>query len=260
MDELNVNNSVFRLCCGKELCPACDKKVADSCPLCRTARPKDDDEILASLRRHAGNENPAAMRLLGNAYTSGHHGLAKDAMVSALLFERAANSGDVRAMSSLGVRYHEGKGFKRDAQKAVKYYRIAVDRGNMSAQYHLGHCFRDGVGVTRDYAKAFRLYKLSADQGYTKAQVSLGARYEFGQGVTRDLTVAKLWYERAAAKGNKQAKTHLVHLQRKIEKQLAPDVAAVRRELARLAAAGHDKASAALAQLGPRPSIGDRAE
>jgi hypothetical protein len=168
------------------------------CFLCRTPQAKSFAEGLARLRRHVENEQPEAMKQLGDCYNNGGYGLVKSSKKAAKLYLRAAELGQVNAMVELGNLYDTGgTGVKRDRKKAIKMFRTAADRGNAIAQSSLS----TSLSVDGQYMESFRYCKLAADQGYTQAQYNAGYCYENAEGVERNLDEAKRLYALTAAKG-----------------------------------------------------------
>jgi hypothetical protein len=203
------------LCCCKHVCSPCFKKMdfADlPCPLCRTPYPETDEVSLAMLRRHVENDNPVAIRHLGECYQHGKLGFVPSHKKAARLYQRAVELGDVTAMCNLGTLYTQGEGVKLDKKKMVKYWRMAADRGCAIAQSKLGVCLLYGDGVTQDITEGLRLQKLAANQGLAIAEYFLGVVYQSGLRVARDPAEAIRWFERAAARGCEDAKTALVRL------------------------------------------------
>jgi TPR repeat protein len=169
------------------------------CFLCRTPQAKSLAEDLARLRRHVENEQPEAMKHLGDCYNNGDFGLVKSSKKAAKLYLRAAELGQVDAMVALGTLYETGgNGVKIDRKKAIKMFRTAADRGNALAQSNLSTF----LSVDGQYMESFRYCKLAADQGYTQAQYNAGYCYENAEGVGRNLDEAKRLYALAAAKGD----------------------------------------------------------
>ena len=153
-------------------------------------------------------------------YNNGR-GVPQDYATALIWYRKAADQGNARAESNLGVMYHSGLGVPRDDAVAAIWYRKAADqdyaraqsdlrkaadRGNAAAQFNLGVVYANGQGVARDDREAARLYKLAADQGNEWAQCSLGVFYEQGRGgLPKDDREAARLYKLAADQGNPQA-------------------------------------------------------
>ena len=63
--------------------------------------------------------------------------------------------------------------------------RFAAEQGDAKAQSNLGLMYDQGLGVSQDYAEAVRWFRLAAEQGDAGAQCQLGAMYATGKGVQR---------------------------------------------------------------------------
>ena len=207
----DVNRTpVHRLCCCREICQKCEDGMdGRDCPLCKTPAPDGDADILAILQKHADNNQPIAVRQLGDYYAQGTCGLKPSHKKAAKLYERAVDLGDTTAMNNLGAAYMTGKGVKIDKKKAVKYYQMASEKDLALAQYNLGTCFYKGNGVAQDLAEAVRLFKVAAESDVTDAEFNLGGMYNNGEGVAKDANEAKRLWGIAAAKGHLQAKAAL---------------------------------------------------
>ena len=82
----------------------------------------------------------------------------------------AAEQGDARAQSNLGVRYANGQGLPEDDAEAVRWYRLAAEQGDARAQSNLGYHYANGEGIPEDLVLAYMWYNLAAAQGHDLAQ------------------------------------------------------------------------------------------
>jgi TPR repeat protein len=115
-------------------------------------------------------------------------------------------------MAMLGALYADGRGVPQDYGKAREWWEKAADKGEVYAMSSLGVLYRDGRGATQDYAKAREWLEKAAEKGEATAMAMLGALYADGRGVPQDYTKAREWLEKAAAKDNADAKLALVRL------------------------------------------------
>ena len=53
-------------------------------------------------------------------------------------YRKAAQQGDAKAQSNLGVMYAKGEGVPEDDTQAVSWYRKAAQQGQAEAQHNLG--------------------------------------------------------------------------------------------------------------------------
>ena len=133
-----------------------------------------------------------------------------------LMYRRAAEMGDPRAMYNLGKGY---EGFIRELKtskavesfKAVELFHKAAEAGNADAMNSLGVCYEYGKGgLTEDEAKAVEWYQKAAEAGNEVAMCNLGYAYEYGKGgLTKDETKAVEWYRKAAEAGEATAMSNL---------------------------------------------------
>jgi hypothetical protein len=73
-------------------------------------------------------------------------------------FEKLAGEGDARAMTELGLRYHEGRGVKQDYALAYGWYLKAMEKGDGDAFNNLGVLHRDGLGVPKNQKVAYLIF------------------------------------------------------------------------------------------------------
>jgi hypothetical protein len=73
-------------------------------------------------------------------------------------FEKLASEGDPRAMTELGLRYHEGRGVKQDYALAYDWYLKAIEKGDGDAFNNLGVLQRDGLGVPKNQKVAYLIF------------------------------------------------------------------------------------------------------
>ena len=71
-------------------------------------------------------------------------------------------------------------------RSAIEHCRLAADQGNLKAQTLLGLFYSLGTGVEQDHAEAVKWYRKAAEQGYGTAQTELGVCYECGEGIEQD--------------------------------------------------------------------------
>jgi len=119
-----------------------------------------------------------------------------------IAFELGAKTGDLNAMTALGIMYITGVGVIQNDVKGFKYVQDAANKSHPKAQYTLGAIYYLGAGISIDFKKAFSWISLSADQGYSDAQHNLAQMYEAGEGVLKDSKKAYEYYLKAARNGN----------------------------------------------------------
>jgi len=73
-------------------------------------------------------------------------------------FEKLAGEGDARAMTEMGLRYHEGRGVKQDYTLAYDWYMKAIEKGDGDAVNNIAVIFRDGLGLPKNQKIAYLLF------------------------------------------------------------------------------------------------------
>jgi uncharacterized protein len=141
-------------------------------------------------------------------YANGN-GVTKDSDAAVKWYRLAAQQGNTKAQTNLGVMYVNGNGVPKDYDEAVKWYRLAAKQGDAKAQAKLGLMYTLGYGVPKDYDEAVKWFRLAAKQGDALGEFDLGLMYALGQGVPKDGKEAFKWYQLAAAQGDAQAQTML---------------------------------------------------
>jgi TPR repeat protein len=119
-----------------------------------------------------GSYQPMCQRRLGFMIDTGKLGKA-DPVAAKILFERAAEAGDVDSLRALGQVYEMGKGVPRDYAKARDYYEKGAAKGDAGSMSQLAGLYERGLGVPRDAAKAKNwLEKSKAAEDTQKALMS----------------------------------------------------------------------------------------
>ena len=95
------------------------------------------------------NRNADTAYEIGLRYLNGD-GVAKDMVMAADLFRKAARNGNVEAQFKLGLIH----GSLQDWHEAAKWYHMAAEQGHPKAKMGLGFCYLFGLGVPKDEAKA----------------------------------------------------------------------------------------------------------
>lgn len=138
--------------------------------------------------------------------TLASNGRATDLFNSTL---RAANRGDISAISNLGFMYVKGIGVKQNEKDGLELYRKAAELGHMTSQFNLGVMHAKGRGVKQNYAEALKWYLMAAEQGDITAQTTVATMYSKGIGCARNTEEALYWYHEAANKNDVHAQYNL---------------------------------------------------
>ncbi|MDL2259310.1 hypothetical protein LJB99_00320 [Deltaproteobacteria bacterium OttesenSCG-928-K17] len=114
----------------------------------------------------------------------------------------AAEDGDAKAQTALGLMYKEGRNTRQDTAEAIKWFRSAGESGDAEALYQLGEEYKRG----RNGIEAVRFFKLAAAQGHGEAMYQVGILFKYsGYGVEKSEAEAEKWFKRAAEKGHRRA-------------------------------------------------------
>ena len=124
-----------------------------------------DKSGVAILRRAANLGYPLAQFDLAKLYEAGDVGLPKDVAEARRWTERAAQSGERRAMHNLALYYFEGTGGPKNLALAAQWFRRAADLGLIDSQYNLARLYEGGFGVTENHAEAYKWYLIAARSG-----------------------------------------------------------------------------------------------
>src|SRR3954471_4744933 len=65
-------------------------------------------------------------------------------------YQKAAEGGNVEAMSDLAFCYDNGEGTEKDLGKAFHWYQKAVEGGNEEVMSNLAFCYYNGEGTEKD--------------------------------------------------------------------------------------------------------------
>ena len=178
-------------------------------------RKPSEDAKLPDLEKLAGEGNPVAQNLVGNAYAVGR-GVTKDYAQAAKWYRQAADQAYAPAQNNLGWVYLQGGwGVTKDESEAVNWMQKAADQGYAIAQANLAWIYEGGRGVNKDEARAYTLKRKAAESGYAQAEYNLGVAFQQGEGVPKDDTQAAAWYLKAAEQGYAPAQEALAFLSEK---------------------------------------------
>ena len=115
--------------------------------------------------------------------------------------------GDAASQVRLGDRCFYGTWLAgSDPEKAVAWYRKAAQQGDARGLTRLGLCYAYGDGVAKNHAEALALFRKAAEQGDSEAQYRLGRCYAKGDWLPKNPILAYKWLNLAAGAGNEPAK------------------------------------------------------
>jgi localization factor PodJL len=125
-----------------------------------------------ALRRAANLGYAPAQFYLAKLHETGTAGVKKDPVEARRWTERAAMSGDRKAMHNLALYYFEGTGGAKNLTQAAAWFRKAADAGLTDSQYNLARLYEQGYGVAQNPAEAYKWYLIAAAGGDGEARKS----------------------------------------------------------------------------------------
>lgn len=213
--------------------------------LARTYRASGERGDIDALTRAAQMGEVPAMSDLGQMYLHGN-GVRVDYAQAQRWLTQAANAGDMAAKADLGEMLLKGLGGSSNPQRGADLLAQAANAGRAYAGVTLGEAYLNGTGVPVNAERGVQYLEQAARQGNDNAQRLLGMSYLEGNGVTQDPDQAIDWLTQAADNGNVSAKSTLGAAYLEGENGVAQDVSKGEQLLTSAADAGHAGAQAAL--------------
>jgi uncharacterized protein len=133
----------------------------------KLARIEEQESKYEQLKSSADNGNVDAQYELAMMYLKGR-GVTTNGRTALRYMQKAADQGDVRAITRLGIINYKGEAGEVDYQQALLLFN-RVSGESALAQYYLGEMYASGAGVKRDYSTAIDWYKKAADGGFNRA-------------------------------------------------------------------------------------------
>lgn len=180
--------------------------------------PQDSSRAASYLQSASDNGYPPASVLLGDTL------LVTDIDRATVLFQHAADLGDVVAENYLGQLYDGLFSKSPDGQKAILWLGKAAEGGDVSAEVYLGDLYNFGTLTPRNFKLASQWYEQAAKQGSVQGQFDFANLYLWNQpfdqsennwvstvrrdaGLTKSTDAENMseWYEQAAQGGNPNA-------------------------------------------------------
>lgn len=125
---------------------------------------KDFVAAFAMLKPDADAGNAQAQTYIGRMYRKGQ-GVAKDPLLAATWFQKAASQGEWEASNTLATMYRLGEGVPQDFQKAMQWYMEAAKLGVENAMYRVALMYQTGQGVQANAAEAYKWAYISTKHG-----------------------------------------------------------------------------------------------
>jgi len=152
-------------------------------------------------KREVAPQSPVAINSMANMYYRGD-GVTQDYAKALYLYKKAASSGHMASVITVGYMYEYGQGTPVNYAEARTWYERAADKGYAGAQKAMGDLYRFGRGGVRDDAMAAQWYKKAADQNFAEAQCQLGYLMLRGRGVAADSGSARALFEAGMTQNN----------------------------------------------------------
>ena len=168
------DHAKMRECCMKLVCNGCcvaqgfvelERGLGESCPFCRTAPPKSDEEALAMVQKRVEAKDPEAIRYLGDLHRSGDCGVVEDGQRGFKLWTEAAELGSIRALFKIGFSYVHGVEVSQNKAQGIPYLESAAMRGCADSRHHVGLV----EGMNRNFDRAVRHLLISSNMGYEES-------------------------------------------------------------------------------------------
>jgi len=183
----DLNESVFKPCCGKFICKGCICTMVESvrgvllCPFCRTPNAKNLDEHIERTRKLMEKGDVGAFNHLAGYYANGTTSLPQDMNKAKELWLKAGELGYAEAYCNLGMYYENGVSVERDEKKAKHYFELAAMGGDIHARNNLGYMeFKAG-----NFHRSLKHFILTAKAGDEKSLRKVKIGYKVGS-VTKD--------------------------------------------------------------------------
>ncbi len=158
-----------------------------------------------------------AQTMLGWLYWQGH-GTDQDFPAADRWLSRAAEQGDVRAMSHLAdlhfYDYESLDGRIKNRPLAAEWYRRAAEAGSSHGQRRIGRLLIRGIGIDRDRDAGLAWMMKAIDAGNREAMHGLGYVYESGLLGEQNFQEALQLYRRAIRRGVQQSARQAIELLR----------------------------------------------
>jgi TPR repeat protein len=165
------------------------------------------DEGVMLYRKAADANDARAMVSLGLLLETGDHA-PRDLKAAYALYEKAADRGSADGALDLAVALIKGKGIDVDIPRALALLEKASDSGSARASYDLAALVASGVGG-KPPAEALALFRRAAAEGYPQAYRAAAVLLDEGRGVPKDPAAAAEDLLRAVATDAGEARAEL---------------------------------------------------
>ncbi|KAL7535657.1 hypothetical protein ACHAWF_005227 [Thalassiosira exigua] len=175
---IDLSPQYTHLCCGKKICNGCifaqtiEPDLNNSCPFCRTPKPRSGEEFLALCQKRVDLNDPVITFYMGTCYEHGWNNCPRDDKRAFELLIRAAELGSARGC------FKFARIFNRNGDKSKNRYYLekATKLGFAQARYYLGCLERDEGNIML----GLRHWKIAAAMGYQDALADVLRCYRQG--------------------------------------------------------------------------------
>ena len=169
----------------------------------------DGRKMIEALEKAADKGNLEALSRMGYCYEFGIN-VEADSKKALSCYERAAKAGLPAAMLKYGDMIAAGEVDGKGSDDALVWIRKSAEEDCPEALYRLGTMNLNGIGMDKDPKQAAELFSRGAQLEHPKSQYELGRLFLLENGpIAKDERAAFFWFNRAASKGNAAAQRQL---------------------------------------------------
>ena len=163
-------------------------------------------EGLRLVQHAADSGSSEGLHRLALVYAQGEAGQPRNDQRAVELFTKAAELGNRRAQTNLGLLYLRGQGVPRDLVQARAWLEKAAAGDDPYALYALGRAMEESAPpAMADATRAVDLFRRAAEKGHPLAAVRYGMALAEGVGVRKDPPAGHRWLVRAQESGVPEA-------------------------------------------------------
>ncbi len=175
-------------------------------------------QSLDDIRKKAADNDPEAQFQLGLLYSYGNS-VDYDLQQAVLWLNRAAESGQVAAMTLLAWIHLKGEGVEPNHAVAFSWYQKAAEANDIDAQCALADLYLEGgQGIEQNLKAMMQWYERAANAGHAKAQYMLGSLLSEGKLVQQNDEAAFQWLTLAVMNQSEPAQKALAMLTARLDK------------------------------------------
>ncbi len=158
--------------------------------------------LLANDLADKGTSNTGILKLVSIASLYGQYQQPLNIERGIAMMKRAAELGDIEAMSNMGVILGDNNFLKQDCQQAMIWLNKAAQAGHDNAALTLVDNYNNGECAPVDHAQALSYLAPLLDKNHAGAQSTMAIMHSHGMGVTQDHNKAFAFFHAAAEQNN----------------------------------------------------------